>query len=78
MKVHELILREFTRMFPYIQMNEEMRANIQRMTKFEQSGIRIGEMGLSLRRLMIQVEALYVFGIFKSIIMSQKSDLRIK
>jgi len=78
MKVHELILREFTRMFPYIQMNEEMRANIQRMAKFEQSGIRIGEMGLSLRRLMIQVEALYVFGIFKSIIMSQKSDLRIK
>jgi hypothetical protein len=65
-------------MFPYIQMSEEMRANIQRMAKFEQSGIRIGEMGLSLRRLMIQVEALYLFGIFKSIIMSQKSDLRIK
>jgi hypothetical protein len=78
MKVHELILREFTLMFPYISMSEEMRLNIQKMAKFEESRIRISEMTQSLRRLMIQVEALYVFGIFKSIVMSQKQDLKIK
>jgi hypothetical protein len=78
MKVHELILREFTLMFPYISMSEEMRLNIQKMAKFEESRIRISEMTQSLRRLMIQVEALYVFGIFKSIVMSQKQDLKIR
>ena len=59
-------------------MSEEMRLNIQKMAKFEESRIRISEMTQSLRRLMIQVEALYVFGIFKSIVMSQKQDLKIK
>jgi hypothetical protein len=44
MKVHELILREFTLMFPYISMSEEMRLNIQKMAKFEESRIRISEM----------------------------------
>ena len=41
MKVHELILREFTLMFPYISMNEEMRSNIQKMAMFKESGIRV-------------------------------------
>ena len=41
MKVHELILREFTLMFPYISMNEEMRSNIQKMAMLKESGIRV-------------------------------------
>jgi hypothetical protein len=53
MKVHELILREFTLLFPYISMNDEMRANIQRMAKLKESGIRIQELSGSIRRLMI-------------------------
>lgn len=70
MRLHDLITRDLAQVFPYIQMSQELRQGIKAKYAIP-SYVEVGKFVEQIRRMLIQIEALYVVSILKSTIISQ-------
>jgi hypothetical protein len=70
LRLHDLIVRDFTNLYPYITLSKENREHIKNRLALPDT-LQLTKYSDGIRRLFLQIEALFVFSILKSTITSQ-------